>query len=182
MNEDFIAQLLSLNGEFGQMKGEFDQMKKTADEQAKTIEELGSLLATSRESTDYTRRVSFPSVSDGMTPGNGEANQRTMSPNTRGRLSGSVPGSQRETSFNMRGMYGNRLSRSLLSSSQENMNLDCDTFSLMMISPVLSRSWILGFVSVILFFRTRNYLTVFTNFPIFFLSFPLNIFLLSVFI
>ena len=42
-------------------------------------------------------------------------------------------------------MFG-RTSATILMSKQ-NTSLNCDTFSLMMISPVRSRSWILGFVS-----------------------------------
>ena len=123
------------------MKGEFDQTKETADEQARSIEELKSLLASSRASTDDTPQVNF----DGnIISGNGEASQRTMSLNMFGRLSGNaVQVSQRRMGLNM----FDRLSKSLLV-SQKNMSLDWDTFSLMMITPVLSSSWILGFVSL----------------------------------
>ena len=104
-------------------------MKRVAEEQARSIEEmkkeqvgkfeeLRSLVANS-ENSDQRQNLN-------------------ISPNQ--------PEHRRQSQrLNPRSMFG-RTSSALLESS-DSISLDWDTFSLMMISPVCSQSWILGCVS-----------------------------------
>lgn len=99
-----------------------ETIEETIEETSQKFEELRSLVANPSENSDQRQNLN-------------------ISPNQ--------PGHRRQSQrMNPRSMFG-RTSSALLESS-DSISLDWDTFSLMMISPVCSQSWILGCVSPLL--------------------------------
>ena len=127
-------------------RGEVDRMKRVAEEQARSIEEMKKEHVTSRKFEETIEETSQKVEELRFLVANPSDNsdQRqnlNISPNQ--------PGHRRQSQrMNPRSMFG-RTSSALLECS-DSISLDWDTFSLMMISPVCSQSWILGCVSPLL--------------------------------
>ena len=125
------------------LKDEVDRMKKIVDEQSISIEDMKSKeQVTSRKFEETSQKVEELRFLVANPSDNSDQRQNlNISPNQ--------PGHRRQSQrLNPRSMFG-RTSSALLESSGS-ICLDWDTFSLMMISPVCSQSWILGCVSPLL--------------------------------
>jgi len=128
-------------------RGEVDRMKRTAEEQARSIEEMKKeqVAATGKfEETIEETSQKFEELRSLVTNPSAIINHRPNLDVSHARAGHSTRQSQR-----MRRSMFVRTPSALLE-SHESISLDWDTFSLMMISPVCSKAWILGFVSPLL--------------------------------
>ena len=129
------------------LKDEVDRMKKIVDEQSISIEDMKSKeQVTSRKFEETIEETSqkFEELRS-LVANPSENSDQTQNLN----ISPNQPGHRRQSQImNPRSMFG-RTSSALLESSGS-ICLDWDTFSLMMISPVGSQSWMLGCVSPLL--------------------------------
>ena len=141
--ENVIANTECTADEIIFLRDEVDRMKRVAEEQARSIEEMKKEQVTSRKFEETIEKTSqkFEELRSLVANPSENSDQRqnlNISPNQ--------PGHRRQSQrMNPRSMFG-RTSSALFESS-DSISLDWDTFSLMMISPVCSQSWILGCVS-----------------------------------
>ena len=139
--ENVIANTECTADEIIFLKGEFDRMKKIVDEQSISIEDMKSKEQVTSRKFEETIEETIEELRFLVANPSDNSNQRqnlNISPNQ--------PGHRRQSQrMNPRSMFG-RTSSALFESS-DSISLDWDTFSLMMISPVCSQSWMLGCVS-----------------------------------